>query len=650
MAGTFRSQRPPALEAASHDDLFGGSRFDATRGRWGVGSGEDGAAAKESPSVAGAADDPHGFASHEDFAVTVHDQGLLPPRISFHPSTPPRSGGLASAGSPPSGSSAATTSDATLSASRRGHHRSASGSLLKFRPPPMLSSPSEGQGAGMVLPWTVADAARSLATSASTSSSSSLPTSLPTASQSGLASSLSSWLSVSAPSADAARAHDSWARTCSPRVLVLFVVLIAITASLSMLIGLSRQGRRYGVVTAVTTSGAYTYDPASVVAVGEVIKLAVSFGAVALGGQWGDVRSVFLEDRWGVLWFGLTSVLYFLQNNFVFLAMSTVDPSAYQLTLNTRILYTGLLTQWMMGKQLLPSQWLATLVLLLGVISTQMSLERGFHAVLRSPLPGLLWTQAVAALSAFSGVLNQFALHRSARFSLHAQNALMYTFGTVLNLGAFLSHAWRSADTDGSLHAFRLSLALSAGGGSIPSESWSSALDPAATAATSLSSAGAENVSSSASGVLASGAGSGSAASLGPMSLGESIVVLGWLFETRFFRGWDALVVLIALLFGVSGLLVSAIVKATNSVVKQNATAVALGVVVFLSRVLFGSPLSFEKLAGTAAVLWGTVTYFSVESIHTITTPRNLALSLLVLVACWLVGEHDPNGSHPWER
>jgi len=99
------------------------------------------------------------------------------------------------------------------------------------------------------------------------------------------------------------------------------------------------------------------------------------------------------------------AVAYTLQNNLLFVALSNLDAPTYQVTYQTKTLFTALFSWLLLGRQLAKSQWLALLLLTVGmVLVSDLSGGAKAEAEARSQLVGLVAVLGAALLSSSSSV------------------------------------------------------------------------------------------------------------------------------------------------------------------------------------------------------------------------------------------------------
>lgn len=101
------------------------------------------------------------------------------------------------------------------------------------------------------------------------------------------------------------------------------------------------------------------------------------------------------------------SLVYTLQNNLIFVAVSNLDAATFQVTYQLKILTTAVLSVIMLKKQLTKVQWVSLVILFVGVSIVQAQPEnRGATkvAVAQSPITGLIAVVTACCMSGFAGV------------------------------------------------------------------------------------------------------------------------------------------------------------------------------------------------------------------------------------------------------
>lgn len=104
----------------------------------------------------------------------------------------------------------------------------------------------------------------------------------------------------------------------------------------------------------------------------------------------------------------IPALIYVLQNNLIYIAMSNLDASTFQVTNQLKILTTALFSVAMMRKRLSRMQWLSLLVLFIGVSAVQLQsvndMQVRSYVVKRYPLIGFVAVVSAAFTSGFAGV------------------------------------------------------------------------------------------------------------------------------------------------------------------------------------------------------------------------------------------------------
>jgi len=201
----------------------------------------------------------------------------------------------------------------------------------------------------------------------------------------------------------------------------LVIVLMASYSAQSLLITASKQG------------GGFAYDASSAVLLAEVLKLVFAVAMLTPEGRAATKPSV------ACLAFAVPAVLYTAQNRLVFEALRRLTPPEYQLLNNMKLFTTSVVYRVAIKRQMSLLQWLALLLLGLGMtVATQPSVAEGFgegpsasdqDSGRGSWLMGLAIMFAVSWCSAAAGVLNEWLIKRSA--DVLEANVWLYLFGSI---------------------------------------------------------------------------------------------------------------------------------------------------------------------------------------------------------------------------
>lgn len=182
------------------------------------------------------------------------------------------------------------------------------------------------------------------------------------------------------------------------------------------------------------------YNNAMVVFCIEVLKLTVSvLMKYHEDGEFLPYAVLFGEQRRHIwrsgLPYAVPSFLYAVYNNLTFFNLGLFDPGTYQLFMQTRILFTGVLFTLLLHQPLTVRKWCALFVLTLGVASKYYSPST---IELNSNVLFMLFQ---ALLSALAGVYNEYALKKDMHLSIHQQNFFMYLYAIGFNaVFGFLSN------------------------------------------------------------------------------------------------------------------------------------------------------------------------------------------------------------------
>jgi UDP-sugar transporter A1/2/3 len=134
------------------------------------------------------------------------------------------------------------------------------------------------------------------------------------------------------------------------------------------------------------------------------------------------------------------ALLYLLQNNLVYYAFGKLDAATYAVLYQSKILLVAVFSVPILGKQLMPTQWLALMLLTAGVIIVQRSGEQPPSQDNSNPdlqveqkLLGLIAVLAAAACSSLAGVYFELML-KGVQLSLWARNFQLSGYSILIGI------------------------------------------------------------------------------------------------------------------------------------------------------------------------------------------------------------------------
>ncbi|XP_073711923.1 CMP-sialic acid transporter [Misgurnus anguillicaudatus] len=185
------------------------------------------------------------------------------------------------------------------------------------------------------------------------------------------------------------------------------------------------------------TASSVLYFSTTAVCINEVIKLLLSL--VMLVRETGDVtrckaslvQHIFRSPR-ELLKLSVPSLVYAIQNNMAFVALSNLDAAVYQVTYQLKIPCTALCTVLMLNRSLSRMQWFSVFLLCGGVTLVQWTPPESTKVqVEQNPLLGFVAIAVAVVCSGFAGVYFEKVL-KSADTSLWVRNIQMYLSGIVV--------------------------------------------------------------------------------------------------------------------------------------------------------------------------------------------------------------------------
>ncbi|XP_028295516.1 CMP-sialic acid transporter isoform X2 [Gouania willdenowi] len=187
-----------------------------------------------------------------------------------------------------------------------------------------------------------------------------------------------------------------------------------------------------------TTSSGEMYFSTTAVCLAEVIKLFLSLGMLIKESRgFSRFKSSIVDETLSakeLLKLSVPSVVYAIQNNMAFVALSNLDAAVYQVTYQLKIPCTALCTVFMLNRSLGRLQWFSVSMLCLGVILVQWKPPEVTKVqVEQNPVIGFVAVAIAVLCSGFAGVYFEKVL-KSSNQSLWVRNIQMYLSGILVTL------------------------------------------------------------------------------------------------------------------------------------------------------------------------------------------------------------------------
>ncbi|VUZ42099.1 unnamed protein product [Hymenolepis diminuta] len=193
----------------------------------------------------------------------------------------------------------------------------------------------------------------------------------------------------------------------------------------------SRPGDMFIASTAVTMS--------------EVVKFIVCVGLVWLVEEKGSIRGFFsnihtnlLTDWRDNLLIGVPGVIYAVQNNLVYIAVSHLNPSVFQVTYQMKVFTTVIFFRLILHRVLTFKHWIALSLLFVGVITAQIDPQNIAKTPVAGepdqiPIYGFICVFVACFLSGFSGVFFELML-KSTQKTIVLRNIQLSIYGIVASI------------------------------------------------------------------------------------------------------------------------------------------------------------------------------------------------------------------------
>lgn len=200
----------------------------------------------------------------------------------------------------------------------------------------------------------------------------------------------------------------------------------------------------------------YPYNTGQVVLASEVAKFL--FCLVGIAYHRNGVRSFSKEQVWNWTWmkhnatYAVPALVYAVENNIKFQVLKQLKNSVTLAVLgHLEIPVVALLTVVVLRRRLSRFQWVGIVLLMDGVVGTQLALcehKPDVECQLLDSLPfgAMCWAAVAAGFAAVAGVATEYLFKREYSESILVQNAKLYFFGMVFNVFAMLGESRRAGE------------------------------------------------------------------------------------------------------------------------------------------------------------------------------------------------------------
>ena len=156
----------------------------------------------------------------------------------------------------------------------------------------------------------------------------------------------------------------------------------------------------------------------------------------------------------------MPSLIYVIQNNLQYVAISNLDAATFQVTYQLKILTTAIFSVVMLGKHLNRLKWISLLILFIGVAMVQLQPAKipakktqSSGDGTQNPMVGLLAVIASSLCSGFAGVYFEKIL-KGTPGSIWLRNIQMGIFGVFLGVGGMLINDGSTVSKKGFLFGY----------------------------------------------------------------------------------------------------------------------------------------------------------------------------------------------------
>ncbi|RWS13805.1 UDP-galactose translocator-like protein [Dinothrombium tinctorium] len=235
------------------------------------------------------------------------------------------------------------------------------------------------------------------------------------------------------------------------------------TLKYASLVTLTVQNAALSLTMRMSRTQSELFISSTAVIMSEVIKLLTCLVMVRIdeGSLWRMIASIkknIINNPSDTLKVSVPSIVYYIQNNLIYIGATHLDAATCQVTYQLKILTTALLSVLMLQKRLMPHQWLALLILFVGVAVVQVEQishkSSSSNAHEQSPIIGFFAILTACCLSGFAGVYFEKILKGSSEVSLWIRNIQLSAIATPFGLIQLMLTDWSVVHEKGFFYGY----------------------------------------------------------------------------------------------------------------------------------------------------------------------------------------------------
>ena len=215
-----------------------------------------------------------------------------------------------------------------------------------------------------------------------------------------------------------------------------WVSLVLLVLQTTFLVLLMRYSRSSG-------DSSTRYLSSTAVVSAELMKVFTSIGAMRYDkSSWTETRREIMKElrHPDTLKVAVPGLLYLIQNNLLFIALSNLDAAVYQVTYQLKIMTTALFSVTMLGRSLDGEQIFSLIMLTAGVSLVQYAEMKGSNSPEKvrnpedDPFLGLICVLLAFFSLGFAGVYLEKVMKKFRSVSLWMRNVQLWIFGAFFGL------------------------------------------------------------------------------------------------------------------------------------------------------------------------------------------------------------------------